>query len=460
MVSTEAKLDKLIALQSELIGRADLAARAGMQFGGKRDLYEIFGYQRRLRAEDFLSKYARQDIAARIIDAHPAATWAEIPMVTGPDNFAEEFNMLAQKLDLFSNLYRLDKLSRLGVFAILVFGTRGKLDEPLRSSDEIVYLKPLGETYVEDIVFDNDETSPRFGLPVNYRVNFTLREETRDTYFRSTGMRASKQLIDVHHSRVVHITEHPLESILFSTPTIARIFNLLDDLLKLAGSSAEVFWLTANRGLHIDIDKEMPMSDTDAEKLADAIDEYQHQQRRVIRTRGANIDPLEDRTVRNPKETFDVIISLLSGASNTPKRILIGSEAGQLASEQDRANWSDRIAERVSLYAEPYILRPAIKLFQNVNMLPMGDIEIQWPDAFKLSPLERGQTAAQYARAVTNLSGQTKTGNMQITSRDEARGIVGLMEPLSNDEILSFEEINPVMGESNDIRATIKGNQD
>ena len=57
--------------------------------------------------------------------------------------------------------------------------------------------------------------------------------------------------------------------------------------------------------------------------------------------------------------------------------------------------------------------------------------EFIWPDAFIQSPLEKSQTMAQTARAVTNISRQT--GNqqpMQLITEEEAREILGFKGPL------------------------------
>src|SRR5690606_33041328 len=126
----------------------------------------------------------------------------------------------------------------------------------------------------------------------------------------------------VHASRVVHIAENCLENNVFGSPRIERVYNLLDDLLKVVGGSAETYWLTGNRGIHIDIDKDMEMDPTDEKNLTDEVEEYQHQQRRFIRTRGGKVTNLGT-DVADPTGVFNVLIAMLSGATGIPKRILI-----------------------------------------------------------------------------------------------------------------------------------------
>ncbi len=217
---------------------------------------------------------------------------------------------------------------------------------------------------------------------------------------------------------------------------MAKVYNLLDDLMKIAGGAPEAFWMNARAGLQADIDMEMELDDEDATALADEIEEYQHQLRRIIKTRGVDLKPLGTE-VASPKDQFNMLISLLSGTTGIPQRILIGSEAGQLASEQDRANWAERIEERRVLFAEPYILDPLIRRFMEVGLLPeIDDYEYEWPEAFKVSPLESAQTMASQARAIGNMARQTGGKNpMQITTQKEAREIIGLEGKIPDGEL-------------------------
>src|SRR5690606_13424357 len=108
------------------------------------------------------------------------------------------------------------------------------------------------------------------------------------------------------------------------------------------------------------------------------------------RTRGGKVTNLGT-DVADPTGVFNVLIAMLSGATGIPKRILIGAEAGQLASEQDRANWADRIDERRATWANPYIIFEIIRKLAKAKYLPTPDnveITVEWPSAFKMSPLE------------------------------------------------------------------------
>jgi hypothetical protein len=417
---------------SDIIQRMKLAARAGIQFGGKRDLYEIFGYTRVITSELLVGRYARQDIASRIVDIYADSTWAEPPMITAPGaaGFDEAWTKITKQQRVWTAFSRVDRLANLGRYAILLLGfdDTSQLEASVVPSGDrqLLYVKPLAQLSAKVAKYESNPLSPRFGLPLFYDVE--VASNLGDLEVENPQvLKSTTQAIRVHWTRVVHVVEDALESDIVGNPRLIRVCNLLDDILKVAGGTAEMFWLAANRGLQADIDKEMQLDQTDADALADSIEEYQHQLRRVLRTRGVKLNVLGSETP-DPTGTFDMLATLLAGATGIPKRILFGTEAGQLASEQDRANWARRISERRNIFANPFVVVPFIERCQFAGILPdatINTLTIKWGDAFHLSPLERAQTSAQMARSIINLSRQALSG-FPLANQEEARAILNL----------------------------------
>ena len=422
---------RVAAVGSELLQRAQLAMRAGFQFGTKRDLYAVFGYKTKLEYLDFLARYYRQDIARRIVNAPIKAVWRNPPKIKADETFVKEWEALVKEHNLWLSFERLECLASLGQFSILLIGYDDglPLDAPATGGNrrKVIYTQPYSEASVEITAFEGDATNPRFGLPQMYRIKTTDPGSTAITSGVGglTSVRSELLDLQVHHSRVLHVARIELEDNVLGVPELTSIFNLLDDLMKVVGGSAETFWLTGNRGMQADIDKEMDITPSDEDALADEIEEFQHQLRRVIRTRGVKLTPLGSDTP-DPRGSFEIIIKLISAATGIPQRILMGAEAGQLASEQDRANWATVIEERRASGAEPMILTPFIKKSIEVGVLPdPGDFEFEWPSAFRMSPLEDAQRMAQQARSLVNMSKQAQA-NFPLITREEGRAILGL----------------------------------
>ncbi len=434
----EKEQGSMMRMLTGLVSRFQLANLAGLQFGGKRDLYGIFGYRKLLTPDDFLAKYIRQDIASRIIDAPPDATWSHPPTLLAEEGIVTAWEAIDKAHDLFGALNRVDRLSRLNQFSLLILGLDdgGKLNRAARKDTEhkLISLRTVGARQVDTVQFVTNRGDPRFGLPESYKIRFDD-PQTKSSTAGSIKVKGMKD-IEVHHSRLIHVVEKPLEDMVFGIPIMEKIYNLLDDLLKVGGGASEMFWLAANQGLQADIDKDMEIDPADAKALSEELDEFQHQLRRYVRTRGVTLKVLDSKST-SPSDIFAMLLGLISGTTGIPKRILLGSEAGELASAQDRANWAERIDERRSLFCEPRMLRPLVVLMQSLGLIPEGEVEFEWPSAFIQNPLEMGQTMAQTARAIGNISRQT--GNqtpMQLTSVKEGREIIGLEGDLPESDIL------------------------
>lgn len=404
---------------STLLSRLKWSTLAGLMFRGRRDTYEVLGYDKVLSYDKFLAKYARQDIAKRVINAPVNATWkADIKVVDEDGDegaFAKAFSDLDKQYSVLQYLARADRLCCLGEYSVLVYGLSGteKVDLPATNKKTLLYLQPYGQGAAQIESLEQDPRNRRYGRPAFYNITPDVEN------VRQGKLPAFK----VHHTRVLHICNAELEGEVYGEPVLHSVYNLFDDLLKVVGGSAEAFWMIANRGMQADVDKEMDLKEEDANDLSDEITEYQHDTRRFIRTRGVTIKPLGSESP-SPQESFDIIVGLISGATGIPKRILLGSELGQLASEQDRANWAERIDERRTTYAGPRILIPFAKSMVNLGILPEpnGAIQVDWPEALQMTPLERAQTASYFGRALVNMS----TEKQDIITADEARGLLGI----------------------------------
>jgi uncharacterized protein len=423
--------------ESPLMSRYMLSTLAGLQFSGKRDLYEVFGYKKALTYDDLYAKYRRQDIATRVVDEPVKAIWARPPEIKN-EAINKVMIELNRKFDLWQTFARADKLCAFGEFSILLLGVRGDPAQPVRAlpttaQRELLYVQPYGTKQATIDKLDDNPRSPRFGLPEMYKVDIG------STNANDTNSTVTTKQIKVHYSRIIHITDPLLVENYRAPPRLEKVYNVLDDLLKVGGGSAETYWLTATRGMQVNIDKEMDLTPDDEAALTEELDEFQHQLRRYIRTRGVEIKDLGNQ-VTDPQGTFNVLLKLLSSATGIPQRILMGAEAGQLASEQDRANWANQIEARRAEFAEPYIIRPFVQKMSDLGMIPATggeeQIELVWPEAFRMSPLERAQEMAQKARSVVNLSRQTIAGHPIVTTQ-EAREILGLAP---NEELPPVED--------------------
>lgn len=421
-------------MMSGMLGRSRLG-RALTSFGGRRDYNSIFGWDPRISIEAIMYMYNRGGIAKRVIDAYPDAVWARSPTIwaEGDPEWNVEWTAIASKLKLWTHLHRLDKLTNLGRYAILVIGTdKPGLEMPLRDAKDITYLQPYGELSVKIESWVSDPTDPRFGKPAMYKVYPESNNDMLSIERGATGSAPTRPSFRVHASRVIHVTRNPLEDDVFGQPMMAPIWDYLTDLRKVVGSSSESYWIAANRGLQANVDREMSLSAEDQAALQEEIEEFYNGFRRFIRTKGVDLNELKN-DIADPSSPFGVLVTLISGTWGIPQRILLGSEAGQLASTQDKGTWAERVEENRILHVEPSIIIPFLDFCLENGIIRAPNegslLKVDWPDAYRMSPLERGQTSAQTARVLSYIvklmeskSEEAKT----LLDRTEQRALLGL----------------------------------
>jgi len=387
--------------------RRALGGILGTSHNGDRDLWEVFGYPLELSPADYWGLYNRADIANRIIRAFPRATWRDKPVLTDEAStenddeispFAESWNNLEKDKKIYSFIERADRLSGLGQFAVLFMGFADGKDqtEPLtRGKAPLLYMSPYSEKNVTISKWNTDVTSPRFGLPETY----TLQQGV------ISGKATPKQSFTVHHSRVLHIAEFLEDDEVYGTPRLMPVFNRLRDLSKVVGGSSEMFWLYARNILLGKADKDAQLTPEAATEIKAQMDELVHQLRSYIMAQGIEFSNFQGQAP-DPKPNVEVLLDLIAGAVEIPKRILIGSERGELASTQDENNWSERIAERRTIFAAPMVLRPFIEkmIFTENVTEPKGEWNIEWTRQSNLTEAQRADVALKRAQTLTSYS--------------------------------------------------------
>lgn len=410
MNNTDIKKRKdLIVTFSDLVRRVNLASKLGTDtYGGDRDIYNALGYPKSISETDYWSRYKRQDIAKAIIDRPVKASWkGHIEVIEDIDErltpFEKKWKELFFKLKLKSIFIRADKLTGLGRYSVILLGlndvkTLEDFRKPVLKNKnlDLLYVKPISEKNAKINTFDINVNSERFGLPETYSI------ETSDG--------SATKTVTVHYSRVVHLVEDLEENDVYGTPRLEVVYNRLIDLEKIVGGDAEMFWRGARPGYTGEVSSDYQMSDEAYEDLQNQIQEFEDNLRRVLINEGVKYDALEQQ-IADPLPHIDGQIQMISAVTGIPKRILIGSERGELSSAQDKQEWISYIISRREEQNEPMILRPFIDKLIEIGVLPKPvTYKIMWDKVFSLSDKEKVDVGAKRAEAVkdytTNLIAQ------------------------------------------------------
>lgn len=437
------------AAASVLWNRMQWIRQQDVTFGGRRNMTAILGYKEILTNLDHRTRYERGGLAGTIVDVLPDAAWRgemevrEDKDASNDTKFEEAWKAFDTKLQVQAKLLRVNKLSRLSNYACLLLGDGQDLQSELSrgdgSTDKIIYLRPLsgGGGPVNSIVrgaartvandaqcsikeLERDSTNFRFGLPKFYQLN-------------GQDLDASEIGRAVHWSRIIHVAEGCLEDDIYGMPALERVWNLFDDLLKVTGGGSEAFWLRANAGIHMDVDKDLALPPTkpgeksELEKMKEQAEDYANQMTRMMRTRGVSVTQLGS-DVANFTGPADAIITQIAGAKRIPKRILTGSEMGQLASSEDRDNWRDQVNGYQTQQLGPYLVRQLIDRLLTYNYLPppakgLTVYEVVWPHMQTMTAEERDKRAIALATA-NKTQGTTLFTDSEI--RDMSHGLAPL----------------------------------
>ena len=400
-----------LQMYSELMNRMNFAFKMGMSYEGERDLYKSLGYKSTLNFPDYYGQYLRQDIARAIIERPVKTTWRGPVEVLESDDadvtpFEKAWKELENDLGLKSKFARVDRLTGLGRYGILLLGlndarTRDDLLQPVKGQVlKLNYVKPLGEESAKIDSYERRTNSERYGMPVYYEI--TLNEPGN----------SSSNTLKVHHSRVIHIVEDPLESEIYGTPRLQAVFNRLKDLEKLVGGSAEMFWRGARPGYSAQVDPEFTMTGPQEDELQKQINEYEHNLRRILVNEGVTLKELGSQ-VSDPANHVDIQIQMISAVTGIPKRILTGSERGELASTEDKEQWLSFIQARREEFAETQIILPFIERCQQYGVLPETDeFTIKWQDLFAPSEKDQAEVGRIRATALKEYASQPATESM------------------------------------------------
>jgi hypothetical protein len=372
-----------------------------------RNIEHECGHPTEVSLEDYDWMYQRGDIASRVVSILPEETWSQDPEVyetEDPDltEFEAAWNELNRRLSLWAHLQRVDTLSGIGRFGILLLGFDDGADlaSPIApgKNRRLLYLRPLDELVLKIRTLDINLASPRYGLPELYEITF-LNTQSGDLMGVQTG---SRQTVQVHWSRVIHVADNRTNSEIFGIPRMKRVFNRLLDIKKIAGGSGEMFWKGGFPGISLETQPQMgPDVEFDKEATQEEMEDYMNGLKRYIATIGMNVKSLSV-DIADPRPHLEVHLRLIATCLGVPWRVFVGSESAHLASSQDEQTWNRRLTQRRRNYINPYLIRPFVDRLIEMGVLPVPteSYNIYWPDLNTPSEEQRAQNAERQSNAL------------------------------------------------------------
>ena len=359
-----------------------------------RTYWQMFGYPECITKYEYQKMYDRNPVAHRVVELYPAECWQQLPKIYDSDapaksSFEIQIDELFHKHNIWSMLRRVDVLSGIGNFGILLMGVGdGKsLREPVdlsplpngeRRKYKLQYIRAFPHSQVTISASETNKMSRRYGHPEYYRIQFQPNDFITDI---EGNIDLSEQ--DVHWTRVIHVADNREVSEIYGIPRLQLVYNALLDLEKVFGSSGEMFWKGAYPGFVVEAtDNQLGTVQIDSESIRHEIEKYENNLQRWMALKNAHVNPLSS-SYSDPSNHIKTCLDQIALAIGCPMRILLGSERGELASSQDGVLWRKRLMERQGSYITPFIIRPVVQYLINCGMVDVPydrDFHVEWPD--------------------------------------------------------------------------------
>lgn len=361
---------------------------------GFESLALALGYPETLSYEDYVERYRKQDIAHRVIKSPVALTWSQQPVISQSDTedtaFEAAWITLSKEFNIFSRFYKADLLGELGRFSGIFLGMSdgNDISSEIAKGSELIYVSALSEGSMSVLQWDNEVTSSRFGAPLRYNVQLKAGD----------GQGISRT---VHWSRIIHIAPNTLENDWYGIPALRPIYNRLIGLEKLAGGSPEMYWRGARPGYVASTKDNVLASAKTIEAFKEEISKFVNNLNRYLYAEDLEVQSLAPQVV-SPMEHAELQIKLISAATRIPVRILIGSERGELSSDQDERAWLTYIEERREGVASRLIIRPFIDRLIEYQAIPVpsNGYVVRWDPLVVMSEKEKAEVVRLYADAI------------------------------------------------------------
>lgn len=401
-------------------------------FDSRRDLNQECGWPDDFSPQDYRQLYDREGIATRVVSLFPEECWQLDPIISDTEEaerdspFDTTWDDLQEEHNFYHYLHRIDELSGIGHYGLLFFGLAdGKtLSEPVDGiildgkdagqpsgsgpEQELLYLRPYDEFLVDIAKYETDETNRRFGQPVLYTIKGSDPRIKR----QAAGAAPESKDLRVHWTRVLHVADNRKSSEVFGVPRMQPVANRLLDLRKLLGGSAEMFYKGAFPGISFEVNPDLGDVEIDKEAMRTEFQNYSDGLQRYLAMSGLHANPLTVQ-VASPKEHIMEQIKAIAITIGAPWRVLVGSEAAQLASGQDKKSWNGRLRRRNNRYVSPMLVMPFVDRLLAFKILPPPIDEmytVKWPDLDSPSEQDRAEVAAK----ITDALAKYVAGGVQV----------------------------------------------
>lgn len=390
------------------------------------DIYKACKYPDALTTEDFEQMYAREGVAAKVVDIWPDECWGSEPEVyedadiTKETEFEKAFDELEDGHSLWEVCKTADKQSGVGRYGVIYISfsdaktvqdlAKPPMAWPLNQDYSIIekelppqgtavpphtvqFFRVLPEKYAKVMAVETNVLSPRYGMPVTY--NLTFSGDNGDA-----ASNTDAATYTVHWTRVIHIADNVDTNPIAGRPRQQRPYNRLIDLLKAYGGSSQGLWNGGFPGTAFETAPGFEDAEIEDEAaVRDQLANYAEGFQRWLFIKGLQAKQMSP-NVANPGPFIEAYLQNVGMTIGVPWRKLLGSEQGQLASGEDGETWDDRVIARQEGHCSKRIVLPLVRRLIWFGALPVpAELHVEWPERAEPKRSEQAATALAYTQA-------------------------------------------------------------
>lgn len=383
--------------------------------------------------------YKRNGLAKAGVDIPVNLCWMDSPAVReGEDDDHEETKWeksvaaLAKRLRLWRHIRDADRMQRVGRYSAIFVRVRDglKASEPLVKikDSQIIELMPVWEGQLEPNDIDQDISSDNYGKPVNYTYSAT-----------GTGNQNDKasDSFQIHHSRLVIMSEDAVGGSIYGTPANEAGFNALLDWDKIRGSGGEASWLAAaNKQILTPKHDGSNISADTLNGINDALKDMKEGLDEALFLNGVESTPMNN-TVPDPEIYKQMALEEYCASISIASKILVGTQSGVKAGDEDTASLMRMMMSRRKNTCSDFIDSFLSWCYRcGALVAPANGHSIEWSDLTAPSAMQKIDAALK----MTQVNKEGRAGEGLVFTTDEIRKEAGY-EPLAEDFDMPDETI-------------------
>jgi hypothetical protein len=396
-----------------------------------------------------LDMYNRNGLAEAAIERTVLKTWSTTPRFqedTDPEETPNEKlvrDHLAS-IRFWQRVTEADRRSMVGGYAgVILRVADGKTwEEPLRANnggvEALVEIIPAWRSQLTVETWDTDQRSDTYGQPLMFY--FREIEVPQDNVPESSNPKYRQ--VKIHPDRVVIFSK---DGTVEARSSLAAGYNALMDCEKISGAGGEGFWKIAKASPYIEIDKDVSLdelakgmgvkSDEVLEKMNDQLDDYQKGFDQMMLLHGLKATNPQI-ILPSPEHFFGTSLQIFAASFLIPVKILVGSQTGERASQEDGKEWVAVCTARRDDSVIP-VIQEVLTRLMTFGLLPSGGWFIDW-EALSANGAEQRSNRAQSMADVNFKSGQY--GDIIVFTDDEIREVAGF-PPLTDDQRVALDKL-------------------